>query len=100
MLLPLSLLLQFAGIFAGVKLLKLDIGLLGVTVLTFIPILTTNLIPGIGGFVLACAAFFVALKMLDKTAGFIQGVGIIFVSLAIQATANSLITPLTVQQLT
>jgi len=93
MLIPLSLLLQFAGIFAGAKLLKINTGIIGVAILTFIPILATNFIPGLAGFIVACVAFFVVLKKLDSTAGFIEGIGIIFISMAIQAMANSVIAP-------
>lgn len=93
MLIPLSLILQFAGIFAGAKLLKLNVGLIGVAILTFIPILATSFIPGLAGFAVACVAFFVALKALDRTAGFIEAIGIIFISMAIQAMANSVIAP-------
>ena len=93
MVIPLSLTLQFAGIFAGAKLLKLNINLIGVAILTFIPILATSFIPGLTGFAIACVAFFVALKLLDRAAGFIEGIGIIFISMAIQAMANSVIVP-------
>lgn len=93
MLIPLSLILQFAGIFTGVKLLKLDVGLVGVAILTFIPTLATNFIPGLVGFAVACVAFFVTLKAFDKTAGFIHGIVVIFISMAIQAAVSSIIVP-------
>ena len=95
MVIPLTLLLQFAGIFAGVKMLNINLKILGVILLTAVPIIVTNAMPGLLGFGIAILAFFGIIKAFDKSADFLQIIGVIVISAVVQAVLiNALIEPM------
>lgn len=95
MIIPLSFLLQFAGIFVGVKILNINLKILGVILLTVVPIIVTNAIPGLLGFGIAIVAFFGIIKTFDKSADFLQIIGVIVISLVVQAVLiDALIDPM------
>lgn len=95
MVMSLSLLLQFAGIFSGVKVLKLNLNILGIVLLTFIPILVTSFIPGLTGFFIAVLAYFGIIKTLDSSASLFQMMGILIISAVLQAfVINTVLIPM------
>ena len=95
MVMSISMLLQFAGIFAGTRVLSLNINILGVILLTFIPVLVTNFIPGLTGLLIAIISYVVIIKKLDNSATGFQMMGILIVSITIQALViNQVLVPM------
>ena len=76
---------QFFGVFIGVKALDINIKILGVILLTVIPIMITNTVPGLAGFVSAALAFLIIIKLFDRSSGIFKITGIIIISAAVQA---------------
>ncbi|KZZ63394.1 hypothetical protein A3762_12420 [Oleiphilus sp. HI0125] len=85
MVVPVSLIAQFIGMFVASKLLKLNIGLVGIIVLTIVPVLISQSIPGIAGFALAIVSIFILLKVLDGSASIGKVFAIGIISLVTQA---------------
>tara|TARA_B110000467_G_C17799807_1_gene204413 strand:+ start:86 stop:379 length:294 start_codon:yes stop_codon:yes gene_type:complete len=95
MVMSLSLLLQFAGVFAGTRVLSLNVNILGVILLTFIPILVTNFVPGLAGLLIAIISYVVIIKKLDSSATGFQMMGILIISIALQAfVINQVLVPM------
>ena len=87
---PVSLILQFVGIFIGVRILDINLKILGVILITVIPIIITDAVPGLAGLGIASVAFFVIIKIFDRTSGIFQIIGIIVISAVVQAVLLNL----------
>jgi hypothetical protein len=95
MVIPTTLLLQFTGIFVGVKVLEINIKILGVILMTVIPIMVTNAIPGFTGFGIAALSFYLIIKIFDRSSGIFKIIGIIIISAVVQALLiDALVNPM------
>ncbi|MGY8868806.1 MAG: hypothetical protein ACKVJE_00070 [Pseudomonadales bacterium] len=85
MVLPISLIAQFIGMFLATKILQLNLNFIGITLLTFIPIALSHFVPGLAGFIVALVCMFITLKILDGSASLVKVVAILIISMAVQA---------------
>lgn len=85
MVVPISLIAQFIGMFVASKVLQLNVNIIGIVLLTFIPIGITNIVPGLAGVGLALLSLIILVKIYDGSASFLKIVGILFISITTQA---------------
>lgn len=85
MIVPISLIAQFIGMFVASKLLQLNVNLIGIILLTLLPIGLVNIVPGLAGIGLALLALVLLVKVFDGSASLIKIVGILLISGATQA---------------
>ncbi len=84
MAISISLLLQFIGLFTSVKVLNINLKLIGVILLTLIPSMATYFISGNWGMIVALVSFVLIIKLFDNATDFFKIIAIIIVSASIQ----------------
>ena len=88
MVIPISLVTQFIGMFAAVKILKINVNIIGIILLTFIPIGLSSVVPGLAGFGLSLLSLVLLVKIYDGSASFLKILAILVISVVTQAAIN------------
>lgn len=99
MVIPASVLLQFLGIFIGVKVMDINLKILGIILATLVPIAVTSVVPGLAGLVIGMVIFYVVIKACDNSVGIFQIIGLLIISAVVQALMiNEVVAPMLNQQ--